>query len=348
MSLSRRQQARPVTCRPMLDLLLDGDRAVQGFILHVFEASTARRHAIFLALGPIAEAEDREAAIEARGFPDLATLAQALVKRPTKILLTDLLGSLPDGLLGLFARLPQDPLPVDIYAQLHRVFEEDSRRAETLRQLPGEVTLAKIEAVLSLESVALHPDVVRYVFARHVAFEVNAIVRAARRLSSRATDECLALSIKCSRAHTRKLAEFWLKRIDRLPVAPPFVENDPEFRVLNGPEMLEAARGYKNCLQTKLASVGAGLAVYAEVRSKQVIVELRPLTGGDWLATEIAGPNNAPISKGVLDEIKCLLAERGILALAPSPYEDGRVISRYAHFGFDDLLLPDGDEELAA
>jgi hypothetical protein len=102
------------------------------------------------------------------------------------------------------------------------------------------------------------------------------------------------------------------------PIAGPFHQDDPDFRLLFGKGLLEAGRRFRNCLPDRLGHVALGRRLYYEwTREPGAIIELHCLSDGRgrtfYSARQVSGVANARLLPDDLNAIRARLSRAGVL-----------------------------------
>ncbi|WP_457105673.1 hypothetical protein [Methylobacterium sp. P5_C11] len=312
------------------------DAACPGFLNRLFYASDLRRATIFAALAEIKFDGADQVVLRLRRLapalchPDLdiwAQVARALMVLRARNIVQAIFGDVPDGLVGLLARLGPDPLPNrGQYRLAHRLFADPRARARAklLRQTPGRITPDHIETAVRLDPVLLHQKVFEQVRGAEQVETLHAALALIRALVPQVNDVALHRSLDGLRSSGTDLGEWierWLRKATRVPFAPPIPANDPDLRVLDGPGMVELGRRFRNCARDRVGHVAAGLRCYIEWRDRNApaVIELRRLTGGLFLVEDLRGPNNRDLDPKLAELIRGRLATFGVLSLIGVP-----------------------------
>lgn len=306
------------------------DAACPGFLSRLLYASDLRRAAIFAALAEIkfdgvtVVVSRLRPLAPALSFPNLDIWAQAaralLTLRAREIVLA-IYGSVPDGFLGLLARIGADPLPRGVYRLSYGLYADPQHqaRAKLLRQTPGRISSDMIETAARLAPVLVHPKVLSRVHDVGQVETMHAALALIRTLVPQANDEALHRSLDGLRTLDKDMArwiERWLRRATRLPYAPPIPVNDPDLRVLNGAEMVELGRRFQNCAADRVGHLAAGLRCYVEWigDGDPAVVELRRLSGSHFLIEDMRGPKNRDLDPELVERIRAKLFTFGVLS----------------------------------
>jgi hypothetical protein len=306
------------------------DAACPSFLNRLLCASDLRRAAIFAALAEIRfdSIDGVISRLRSLGpvicYPDLdiwAQVARTLLTLRAREIVLAIYGSAPDGYLGLLARIGGDPLPRGVYRLAYALYADPGQRvrAKLLRQTPGRITADVIETAARLDPVLLHPEVLQRVRDVGQVETVHAAVALIRALVPKASDEALHRSLDGLRASDKDMArwiERWLRRSTRVPYAPPIPENDTDLRVLNGLEMVELGRRFRNCAADRVGHLAAGLRCYVEWTGNDgpAVIELRRLSGDRFLIEDMRGPKNCDLDPALAKRIRSKLSSFGVLS----------------------------------
>jgi hypothetical protein len=307
------------------------DSAYPGFLNRLLHASDLRRAAIFAALAEVKLSSIEEVAARLRPISppachaDLdayAQIARALMIARAREITRAIYGGVPDGLLGLLARLGGDPLPDrGLYRLAHSLFADPQHRARSklLCQTIGPLRAAKIEVAARLDPALLHPAVFERVADTERVEALHAALALIRAVVPEATDEALRFSLDGLSSTDRQLSVWigrWLRRMTRLPVAPPIPEDDPDLRLVRGCDMVELGRRFQNCAATRLGYLALGTRAYLEWTGEggPAVIELRGLSNGGFVVEDIRGIRNAEPGSALLARIQTKLATVGVVS----------------------------------
>ena len=306
------------------------DAACPSFLNRIFHASNLRRAAIFAALAEIRLAGIDEVLARLRSVapalcdPNLdiwAQAARALLSLHDREIVLAIFGSVPDGYVGLLARIGADPLPRGVYRLAHSLYADPQhrRRSKLLRQTPNRITADMIEVAARLEPVLLHRNVLALVQNVGQVEIMHAALALIRSLVPQANDEALHRSLDGLQASDKDLSawvERWLRRATEVPYAPPIPANNPDLRVLNGSDMVELGRRFRNCAADRVGHLAAGLRCYLEWigNGGPAVIELRRLSGGHFLIEDLRGLKNRDLDPDLAERIRAKLSTFGILS----------------------------------
>ena len=306
------------------------DAACPGFLNRLLYTSDLRRAAIFVALAEIKlDGIDNVVSRLRPVAPALchcnldiwAKAARALLTLRAREIVRAIYGSVPDGYLGLLARIGADPLPRGLYRLAYALYADPQHRlrAKLLRQSPGRIAADLIEVAARLDPVLLHQKVLQRVQDVGQVETVHAALALIRSLVPQAYDEALHRSLAGLRASDKDMArwiERWLRRSTRVPYAPPIPGNDPDLLVLNGTGMVELGRRFRNCGADRVGHLAAGLRCYVEWigGGGSAVVELRRLSGGHFLIEDMRGPKNRDLDPELAERIRAKLSAFGVLS----------------------------------
>lgn len=280
------------------DTLIKLDDAVPGALARVLTASPARRQAIFAALAKIAGEGNGRA-------DDLFSTDLAYVIRHGRAadILRRAFGSVPKGYLGALERIGEKPLDGIDYLILRDLCAAQHPNIMTALRSCDRITRSKLRVITALDTRWVHANILTRIDTPAEAADFNRAMSFIQSVSTKATDEAVAIAI-ARMAGATTLAQFFdrlLRRADQLPPHPLGL-GDNELRPLTTMrEHLEAARKYRNCLAHRLSDIAAGRMAIAEFRG-EALVEFRPLTmGAGWLLSATHGPRNGPVSLDLAD-----------------------------------------------
>ncbi len=344
--MERTTSSDPLHPRPFagwaLDAALALDQAHPGFLAHSFRGSNLTRQARFAAFAaidlhhPEALAEGLRRVAPSDCVPDtlnpLAQIAPLLLTLRPRRILEGMYGSYPGGLVGLFARLGDSPISPepDIYRLAWSLFAEPHhrQRAKLLMETEGTITAARIRVVNHLDGILLRRSVLDRLSTPGEVACFQEAVRLIKTLVPEADDARLGQSLDAlgpcvgrHRSRIQSLATWtlgWLEGMQHAPVAGPFPNDDPDFRLLFGEALLEAGRRFRNCLPDQLGHVAVGRRLYYEwTKEPGAIVELHCLGNGQrqvfYSVGQIRGSGNACLPPEVLNPIRARLSRGGVL-----------------------------------
>src|SRR6195952_2031082 len=307
------------------------DSACPGSLNRILHASSLTRSAQFAAYAEIDFSQPEIMAARRRtlappacepSLDPVAQVARALILLSPRSVVQSIYGSVPEGLLGLLARLGGDPLPNPAdYPLAYSLFAEPAHkaRAKLLRQTEGQISPGTIKVVARLDPILLHKAVLARACDLERAEALNAAVALIRALVPDATDEALRQSLKGLSPSDRTLSKWvmgWLVRMQRVPVSPPIPAGDPDLRLLQGCDMAELGRRFQNCAADRVGYIAAGSRLYYEwlQLGGPVVVELRALARGHFVIEDIKAPRNAEPDAAVADAIRARLSAAGVLS----------------------------------
>lgn len=289
------------------------DDQTSGVIARVLTAGPARRQAIFMALAMQGE----EWAFNDGLFP--TDLSEVVRHGRSQDILRHAFGDIPPGLPGLLERIGDRPLPraQDYLAILQLVRQQDPSALDALRG-EGRITANHLDILAALDARWRHANTLGRLDTPSEAMRFNKAMTFVQSVSSRATDEAVALAIArlSPTSSLPRLLDRFIRRADRLPPHP-IAEADDEMRPFTTMrDYLEAARRYRNCLTSKLGEVAAGRFAIAEFQ-QTALLEFRPLTAdAGWMLWMIHGRRNASVPLVVCDAAEARCDELGIPRLS--------------------------------
>jgi hypothetical protein len=328
----------------------------RGLVADLLTASTLRRQAAFVVVGSL-HPKRTTGFLQRLHEPD-STVGDVLRRR----LARDLIAAcfevepefVPKGYLRALLSVGDNPLEQDhLYNRLWEIFtaERHSPRANALRYC-GPITATTICAVDGLDPVLLHPEIVRHIQSVSHAQKANLIIRFLKQVCSTATDEALhaaarqALGAGC----LDRFARTWTQKADRFP-PPPFPASEGITPLTSAAAMISTAREFKNCIGTadKIGEVLIGRTYYYIVEHRadgdhnptRWVVEVSPLSSGDWVVSEIEGVKGSGRSPAIMAAIvRRVTAMGALMPTNPAGHTEAReleaVLGIY-HFGRTDL-----------
>lgn len=294
---------------PFTYALVKLDDIEPGVLARVLTAAPQRRQAIFAALAKIAVDGDSHGVNLASA--DLANIIRH--GRATEIL-RHAFGGVPEGYPSALERVGERPLDAMDYLILRDLCAAQHPNIMTALRACDRITRGKLRVVTALDPRWVHINILTRIDTPAEAADFNQAMSFIQSVSSKATDEAVAIAIG-RMAQTTTLAQFLdrlLRRADRLPPHP-LGDGDNELRPLSTMrEHLEAARKYGNCLGHRISDVAAGQMAIAEFRG-EALVEFRPLTmGAGWLLSATHGPRNGPVALDLKDAAAAACERLGV------------------------------------
>ena len=260
----------------------------------------------------------------------------------------------PKSYLRALLSIGDEPLEQDhLYNRLWEILtaERNGPKAHALRYC-GPITATTIYAVDGLDPVLLHPEIVRHIQNLSHVQKANLIIRFLKQVCSTATEEALhaaaqhALGAGC----LDRFARTWVQKADRFP-PPPFPASEGITPLTSAAAMISAAREFKNCIGTadKIGEVLLGQAYHYVVEHRadgdhnptRWVVEVSPLSSGDWVVSEIEGVKGSGKSSAIMAAIvRRVRAMGALMPTNPAGHPEAReleaVLGIY-HFGRTDL-----------
>ena len=285
------------------------DDQTSGVIARVLTAGPARRQAIFMALAT--QGEERK--FSDGLFP--ADLSEVVRHGRSQDILRHAFGDIPAGLPGLLERIGDRPLPraQDYLAILQLVRRQDASALDALRG-EGRITAKRLDILAALDPRWRHANTLGRLDTPSEAMRFNKAMEFVQSVSSRATDEAVALAIArlSPTSSLPRLLDKFVRRADRLPSHPISMTDDAMRPFVTMRDYLEAARRYRNCLMSKLGDVAAGRFAIAEFQ-QTALLEFRPLTTqAGWMLWMIHGRRNASVPLAICEAAEARCDELGI------------------------------------
>jgi len=279
--------------------LIRTDDAQPGTLARVLTAAPARRQSIFAALAKITVEGNCRA-------DDLFSNDLAYIIRHGRAvdILRHAFSGVPEGYPTLLERIGERPLDSAVdYLILRDLCAVGHPNVMEAMRSCDRITRSKLRVITALNTRWVHANILSRIDTPAEAADFNRAVTFIQSVSTKATDEAVALAI-ANMARTTTLARLLdrlLRRADRLP-AHPLGQGDNELRPLRTMrEHLEAARKYRNCLAHRLGDIAAGKMAIAEFRG-EILLEFRPLSmGKGWLFWSAHGPRNGLVALDLKD-----------------------------------------------
>lgn len=298
------------------------DEAVPGTLRQILCASSLRRQCWFHALAFLhldfpeyAFRLSTLAAPQAWTANQTAEIARILTTRRVRDIVNALHGPV-DGLVGVLARLGDQPLlPTTYGAIVSLLLEPEHRaRAKVLRRQP-EITSSTVSVLLALQMPWIRSDLVGYLKTTEQVGQFTAAVELIQNLVPEVTDDALVQSLSADVTLSQWVTR-WIKKASQFPVSPPVPEGG-EFVVLDSAQAIhDAATRYRNCLRGRVGYVATGRSAFVEHRPSETIIELQSLSEGRWLLETVNGPGNRRVDPAAARAICLKLQAAGILVRA--------------------------------
>lgn len=304
-------------------LLSQLDEIAPGVLRNLLCAGAERRQVTFMALAMMQAHADAM---------QMAPLAGALVSGSTKDVLCLGFDPIPMGLLAVLRRMGAEPLSSpQQYVELAALFGQGAHPAVSALQGVDQISEPLINAVHMLEPQWASAPLLRRLNGPQAARDANAALHFVQRVCSRATTNVLLEAVAQLPADKplSVVLERFMRRADRFPPHP--LSADEDIRPLSSARnFIETGVRYRNCLATKLAEVLAGMAAYAEFRGV-CILELRPLSSGQWLLSDLHAPRNDFLNHVIKQAAEEQCEAKGIVTMArPEPDRGWRAYRRLA------------------
>lgn len=284
------------------------DEIAPGVLRNLLCAGAERRQATFMTLAVMqAHAEAMQK----------AHLAGALVSGSTKDVLRVGLDPIPMGLLAVLRRMGAEPLSSpEQYIELAALFGQRAHPAASALQAVDQVSEPLINAAHTLEPQWASAPLLRRLHGPQAAKDANAALHFVQRVCSRATTSVLLEAV--AQLPTEKpfsvVLERFMRRADRFPAHP--LSADEDIRPLSSArDFIQTGVRYRNCLATKLPEALAGVAAYAEFRG-ECILELRPLSSGQWLLSDLHAPRNDFLNHVIKQAAERKCEAQGVVTMA--------------------------------
>ena len=284
--------------------------------------------------------------ITPKGTRRMAEMADLIDCGSSREIITQIRGRVADGLLGVFDRLGDDPLPMGHYGQLADLFEKRDPRAGILCQIEGKIEPGIIEALLIIDEVALHPAIASAITSPRMAKNLNSCINRLR-ATTNATDNDLRESLKAV-AKPVRLHDWVDRMLSRHFVKPhfehPIAADDPLFKpLLSASDMFEAGKSLSNCIGQKIALVASGRNCFFVTREiptmrpedRLAFMATRLSTAPHWAITQMFGPRNKALSLSAWEGALAMLATRGLPVVCLPDMEGQAFLNSLDFLDFD-------------
>ncbi len=352
-----------------LQVAVDIDVDYPGHLRAVLQGSDLTRQAKFLTYAEIMGGNEAALAQRLRGpeapstsgnaETDRAVIGRALAILQPRDVVEAVFGAVPDGLLGLLARLGADPLAdPSLYRTAFSLYADPQhqRRAALLRQIEGKVSPTKIAAAARLPDVLLRAAVLNKIHDVPVQLPSLCAFVNYIRVVCDADDAAIAHSLNDLRPGTsgqdlKSWAQTWMMRQVRLHVPPPIPVEDAAFSLIVGRDLARIGREFRNCLGERLAEAFLASTIHylwTDAPGGAAVVALSPLSDGGWFVEDVRQARNRRLSSSAVRELRAALSKYGITIhllapeSGPSPHALRHLINSWAS-GLD--LSDDDDEE---
>ena len=302
-----------------------------SFLSFFFCAAALKRHAIFSALAALTRECPKVLAARLGLLVPAADqihqtsyeqIARALMAGRAREIVQAVFGQVPDGFLGVFSRIGDEPLrKPGLYFTLFEIFSDPQHRMRrnVLRRRSGSITATHIEVISRLDPILVHQNVLNRLYGASQADDANAALALVRGTVSSATDEAIRQSIENLGEKTDLGALFtrWLEKVDRPPVLLPIPEDDPDLAVMtSGEAMTSLGRRFRNCASSRIIYLAQGAQVLLEWRHPPgLVAQCHRLTNGMWVLTEIYAKSNGRVDPVAAAALRKKLEALGIPAL---------------------------------
>jgi hypothetical protein len=305
--------------------LIAYDEQAPSLLRKTLQSAPLRRQAVFAALAfEVVEQKQQSVLTPRRETDDGREFAALLRDGRASDIIEVVYGVVPDSLLGALERIGANPLRPVHYLRLFSIFASgDRQKANALRHI-GQITDQSIQIVDELLPVLIDGKVISRLENRSKARELNQAVDFICRVATRATDEAIHNAIRTMAPHTtvRSLISRYLIRADRFPPQPFTHDADAEIKPLDSAKLvIMAGYRFKNCLRQYLGRVLTGAVAFAEFRN--LILELKPLSSGGWILTDVHAHKNGVVAPADEQAAKEKCASLGVPHIVESVNSEG-------------------------
>jgi hypothetical protein len=304
--------------------LIAYDEQAPSLLRKTLQSAPLRRQAVFAALAFEAVEQKHQPILTSRREPDDPEFALLLRDGHASDIIEAVYGAVPDGYLGALERIGTSPLRPAHYVRLFSMFANgDGQKASALRHV-GQITDHSIQIVDELLPVLVDGKVVSRLESRAKARELNQAIAFISRVATRATDEAIQNAIRTMAPHStlRSLVSRYLIHADRFPPQPFTHDADEEIKPLDSAQsLIMAGYRFRNCLRRHLGGALTGAIAFAEFRD--LILELKPLSGGGWLLTDVHTHKNGVVAPTDEQAAKDKCASLGVQHIVRSVNSEG-------------------------
>jgi len=304
--------------------LIAYDEQAPSLLRKTLQSAPLRRQAVFAALAFEVIEQKHEPILTSRREPDDDEFALLLRDGRAPDIIEAVYGAVPDGFLGALERIGANPLRPAHYVRLFSMFAcGDRQKANALRHI-GQITDHSVQIVDELLPLLVDGKVVARLENRLKARELNQAVAFIRRVATRATDASIANAIRTMAPHStlRSLVSRHLSRADRFPPQPFTHDTDDEITPLDSAQsLIMAGYRHKNCLRRNLGRALTGAVAFAEFRN--LILELKPLSGGGWILADVHTHKNGLVAPDDEQAAKDKCASLGVPHIVEAVNSEG-------------------------
>ena len=321
-----------------MTIAADLDAACPGHLLAAIHGGDLIRHVKFLTYAEISEhgVDAVAARLIAAGFwlgeagrDALTLVARALSSLRPREIVAAVLGSVPEGYLGLLGRLGPDPLlKPSLYRAAWSLYADprNRRRASLLRHIQGRVTPTNIEAAAHLPDVLRRTAVLEKI--HDVAVQLPSLTAFLNyiRVVCDADDATITHSLNdlksgASGQDLKSWAQAWMLRQVRLHVPPPIPAEDTTFSLILGKDLVRIGREYRNCLGNCVTEAFLASSVYYlwEGTPGGAIIALNPLSHGGWFVEDAKLARNRKLPASAMRSLQAALGKYDIAIHLLSP-----------------------------
>lgn len=261
---------------------------------------------------------------ESRDAPSLrAQFAMAIQTMKPQQIVEAALDVLPPSLCGSLKKIGNELFTTpEAYKRLIDLLSstnaEDRARRRVLEQVNERLTDNLLQVIETVDLAVLTPTVVTRIHDAVDAHQLNAGLRAVRKLVSTATDKSLRewADAMGSNFNAGSFVRSLLARSDILePLGLP-IDDAVDLIRLNPVSAEDWGRRFRNCVSSYSHEMVAGTSAFFVIEALSVIVVLR-LTDAGWMLVGVHTHGNGPVPRAVVETARDRLIELGVLCILP-------------------------------
>lgn len=304
-----------------LDRLIELDEAVPGLLRRLTTASDLQRQVAFHVVALLETGHSHATlanalrpALEGRHLSDTEVVCHALLELRAKAVFEALYGK-TTGLVGLHGRLGPDPRKKEEYIALKAIFVgKQKKRIKTVLNVE-KIRNVDFSVVKELPDFLLHPNIIRSVNSMDNFHMLMATIKLLKLMNPQLDESVFADSI----SHVTE----WYALKNTLTkwgekghfVHIPDFGSNPKLRVIaTGQALTEAARRFKNCMETNYAGEAMlGQSAFVEYLPEPVMIHLQALSDNRWLLESINGVSNSTVARKTSVAVIRELRKHGVI-----------------------------------
>lgn len=288
-----------------IDRLIELDEALPGLLRRLTTASDLRRQVAFHVVALLDTdhsyadlAKALRPTMEGGCLNDIEVVCHALLELRAKTIFEALYGK-TTGLVGLHRRLGPAPRERQDYIALKAMFlGKQKKRIKTILNVE-KIRNVNFSVVNAMPEFLLHPNIIRSVNSLDNLHTLMAVINLLKLMNPQFNETVFADSI----SHVtewyalRDALTKWGEK-GRYVHVPDFGDN-PKLRVITtGQALTEAARRFKNCMETNYAGEAMlGQSAFVEYLPEPAMIHLQALSDNRWMLESINGIANSTVAR---------------------------------------------------